>query len=252
MADNHLEVLAGDKSEENLGLDESTWRRLSHDVDQIVDSVALVNHVLPYYELYGPNVVGAAELIRLAITSKLEPFTYVSTIFVGQGVSPSDFIEDRDVRQMSSLRKIDNSYANGYGTSKWAGEVLLREAHDLCGLPVSVFRCGMILAGTKYLGQINEHDMFTRMLLSLVVTGMIPYSFYELDAGGKRQRAYYAGLPVDFVAKSITELGSSRGGFATYHVMDCHDDGIGMDEYVDWLTSSVYHIKRIPEHSECL
>ena len=37
---------------------------------------------------------------------------------------------------------VDGGYANGYGNSKWAGEVLLREAHDLCGLPVSVFRPG--------------------------------------------------------------------------------------------------------------
>ena len=38
---------------------------------------------------------------------------------------------------------IDDSYANGYGLSKWASEVLLREAHDLCGLPVDVYRPGM-------------------------------------------------------------------------------------------------------------
>lgn len=252
LADNHLEVLAGDKSEDNLGLDEPTWQRLSHDVDQIVDSAALVNHVLPYYELFGPNVVGTAELIRLAISSRIKRFTYVSTIVVGQGVSPNDFVENRDVREMSSLRKIDSSYANGYATSKWAGEVLLREAHDLCGLPVSVFRCGMILAGKKYLGQINEHDMFTRMLLSLIVTGIAPYSFYELDSGGKRQRAHYDGLPVDFVAKSITKLGPSSEGFTTYHVMNCHDDGIGMDEYVDWLISVGHCIKRITKYSEWL
>jgi fatty acid CoA ligase FadD9 len=30
---------------------------------------------------------------------------------------------------------IDDRYANGYANSKWAGEVLLREAHDLRGLP---------------------------------------------------------------------------------------------------------------------
>jgi fatty acid CoA ligase FadD9 len=44
---------------------------------------------------------------------------------------------------------IDDRYANGYANSKWAGEVLLRETHDLCGLPVAVFRCDMILADTR-------------------------------------------------------------------------------------------------------
>ena len=74
---------------------------------------------------------------------------------------------------------VDDSYANGYGNSKWAGEVLLREAHDLCGLPVSVFRCDMIMADTQYAGQLNVPDMFTRLMLSLVATGIAPGSFYE-------------------------------------------------------------------------
>jgi hypothetical protein len=36
-----------------------------------------------------------------------------------------------------------------------ADEVLLREAHDLANLPVSVFRCDMIMADTTYAGQLN-------------------------------------------------------------------------------------------------
>ena len=107
-------------------------------------------------------------------------------------------------------RKINDSYANGYGNSKWAGEVLLREAHDLCGLPVAVFRCDMILADTTYAGQLNVPDMFTRMMLSLVATGIAPGSFYELDADGNRQRAHYDGLPVEFIAEAISTLGAQR------------------------------------------
>ena len=118
--------------------------------------------------------------------------------------------------------------------------MLLREAHDLCGLPVAVFRCDMILADTTYAGQLNVPDMFTRMMLSLVATGIAPGSFYELDADGNRQRAHYDGLPVEFIAEAISTLGTnldpeSTSGFATYHVMNPYDDGIGFDEFVDWL-----------------
>src|ERR1700742_1691171 len=101
---------------------------------------------------------------------------------------------------------IDGSYANGYGNSKWAGEALLREANDLCGLPVAVFRCAMILTDTTYAGQLNVPDMFTRQMLSLVATGIAPGSFYELDADGNRQRAHYDGLPVEFIAEAISSL----------------------------------------------
>ena len=195
--------------------------------------------MLPYSQLFGPNALGTAELIRLALTTKQKPYLYISTIGVGDQIEPAQFTEDADIRVISPTRKIDDSYANGYANSKWAGEVLLREAHDLCGLPVAVFRCDMILADTTYAGQLNVPDMFTRMMLSLVATGIAPGSFYQLDADGNRQRAHYDGLPVEFIAEAISTLGTNldpeSDGFATYHVMNPYDDGIGFDEFVDWL-----------------
>jgi fatty acid CoA ligase FadD9 len=253
LAADHLEVVAGDKGEANLGLDRQTWQRLADTVDLIVDPAALVNHVLPYSELFGPNALGTAELIRIALTTKLKPYTYVSTIGVGDQIEPGKFLEDADIRQISPTRAINDSYANGYGNSKWAGEVLLREAHDLCGLPVAVFRCDMILADTSYAGQLNLPDMFTRLMLSLVATGIAPGSFYELDAHGNRQRAHYDGLPVEFIAEAISTLGAqSVDGYQTYHVMNPYDDGIGLDEYVDWLIDAGYAIQRIAGYADWL
>jgi fatty acid CoA ligase FadD9 len=250
LAADHLEVLAGDKGEANLGLDQATWQRLADTVDLIVDPAALVNHVLPYSQLFGPNAVGTAELISIALTTRIKPFVYVSTIGVGDGIEPGRFVEDADIRQISATRKIGDNYANGYGNSKWAGEVLLREAHDLCGLPVSVFRCDMIMADTAYAGQLNVPDMFTRMMLSLVATGVAPRSFYQLDADGNRQRSHFDGLPVEFIADAIATLGANVvEGFETYHVMNPHDDGISMDTYVDWLIEAGYPIARVPEYA---
>ncbi|MHC9296358.1 carboxylic acid reductase [Mycobacterium sp. LTG2003] len=253
LAADHLEVIAGDKGEANLGLDDDTWQRLADTVDLIVDPAALVNHVLPYSQLFGPNALGTAELIRIALTTKIKPFVYVSTIGVGWGIKPGEFVENADIREISPTRQVDDSYANGYGNSKWAGEVLLREAHDLCGLPVSVFRCDMILADTTYSGQLNLPDMFTRMMLSLVATGIAPGSFYELDADGNRQRAHYDGLPVEFIAEAISTLGVHVvDGFETYHVMNPYDDGIGLDEFVDWLIDAGYPVHRIDDYATWL
>jgi len=253
LAAEHLEVIAGDKGEPNLGLDLATWQRLADTVDFIVDPAALVNHVLPYSQLFGPNVLGTAELIRIALTTKLKPFAYVSTIGVGGGIEPGTFTEDADIRVISATRTVDESYANGYGNSKWGGEVLLREANEHYGLPVSVFRCDMILADTTYAGQLNLPDMFTRMMLSLVATGIAPQSFYALDAGGNRQRAHYDGLPVEFIAEAISTLGAQVAqDFETYHVMNPYDDGIGMDEFVDWLVGAGYSIERIGDYATWL
>ncbi|WP_231112323.1 non-ribosomal peptide synthetase [Mycobacterium avium] len=257
LAADHLEVIAGDKGRANLGLDDRTWQRLADTVDLIVDAAAVVNGVLPYQELFGPNVAGTAELIRLALSTRLKPYSYVSTANVGDQIEPSAFTEDADIRVAGPIRTIDGGYGNGYGNSKWAGEVLLREAHDLCGLPVSVFRCDMILADTSYAGQLNLPDMFTRLLFSVVASGVAPRSFYRLDAHGNRQRAHFDALPVEFVAEAIATLGAQVGrdagtGFATYHVMNPHDDGIGLDEYVDWLIEAGYPIERVDDFDQWL
>jgi fatty acid CoA ligase FadD9 len=97
-------------------------------------------------------------------------------------------------------------------------------------------------------------------MLSLVATGIAPGSFYELDAAGNRQRAHYDGLPVEFVAEAISTLGAHNlhaaaertGGFATYHVMNPYDDGIAMDEFVDWLIEAGCPIQRIADYGDWL
>jgi fatty acid CoA ligase FadD9 len=253
LADEHLEVLAGDLAAPNLGLDTATWRRLAESVDLIVHAAAMVNHVLPYGQLFGPNVVGTAEIIKLAISTRLKPVTYLSSVAV-TALSDGGFVgEDIDVRRVSAERSLKDSYAGGYATSKWAGEVLLAEAHDLCGLPIAVFRSDMILAHSRYAGQLNVTDMFTRLILSVVATGLAPRSFYALDADGNRQRAHYDGLPADFTAEAITTLGERDSTeYHTYNVLNTHDDGISLDTFVDWLIEAGQSIERVDDYDDWL
>jgi fatty acid CoA ligase FadD9 len=259
LAVEHLEVIVGDIGEPNLGLDQATWDSLAQRVDLIVHPAALVNHVLPYDQLFGPNAVGTAELIRLAITTRIKPITYLSTVSVAMSVDPAKFTEDGDIRTISPVRPVDDSYANGYANSKWAGEVLLREAHDLCDLPVAVFRSDLILAHSQYAGQLNVPDMFTRLIFSLLVTGIAPWSFYETDAKGNRARAHYDGLPADFVAEAVTTLGAqiataAQGSktYRSYDLMNPHDDGISLDVFVDWFNEAGHQIGRIDDYDEWL
>lgn len=102
--------------------------------------------------------------------------------------------------------------------------------YDAYGLPVTVFRSDMILAHRTYRGQLNVFDLFTRLLLSLLLTGIAPRSFYD-DGGG----AHFDGLPVDFTATAVTTLGARSDGYRTYNLLNPHDDGISLDTYVDWL-----------------
>ncbi|MFE4830169.1 carboxylic acid reductase [Streptomyces sp. NPDC056672] len=252
LAAGHLEVLAGDMAEPQLGLDDRTWKRLSDDVDLIVHAGALVNHVLPYNNLFEANVLGTAELIRLGITSRIKPFTYISSVAVATSRAGQPALdEDSDVRVAIPVQQTHEGYAGGYATSKWAGEVLLREAHDLCGLPVTTFRSNMILAHSRYAGQLNVPDMFTRLLFSVIATGIAPRSFYRTDGEGNPQRAHYDGLPVDFTAASVVGLGGrSTEGYRTFSLVNPHDDGISLDVFVDWLNDTGHRIERVDDYGD--
>jgi fatty acid CoA ligase FadD9 len=252
LAANHLEVLPGDLGLPKLGLDEESWNRLAKTVDLIVHPAAHVNHVLPYNQLFAANVLGTAELIQLALTTKLKRINYISSLGVN-ALSNRLVDEDSDIRKIIPVCEIDNSYANGYGISKWAGEVLLREAFDLCGLPVGVFRPGMILAHRNYTGQLNVPDMFTRLLFSLAVTGIAPATFYAHDAKDGRPRARYDGLPVDFLATSVTEIAARDSeGFHSYNLASPHDDAISLDNFVDWLIEAECKIDRVDYYDDWL
>jgi fatty acid CoA ligase FadD9 len=112
-----------------------------------------------------------------------------------------------------------------------------------------VFRPGMILAESRYAGQLNVPDIFTRLLFSLVATGIAPRSFYR----GGDQQPHYEGLPVDFLAAAIAAIGPQHGSsFDTYNTTNPHDDGISLDTFVDWIVAAGYPIERIDDYSEWL
>lgn len=251
LSEQGLEVLPGDVSQPYFGLDSDTWNRIAEDTDHIVHAAAFVNHLLPYDQLFSPNVIGTAEVIRLAISTRLKPITFLSTVAVAINADESGIDENADIRTACPVRTSGHSYANGYAISKWASEALLRDAHDRFGLPVSVFRSDMVLAHSRYSGQLNVADLFTRLVLSLISTGIAPRSFYELDDSGNLQHAHYDGLPADFTARAITLLGSAAlKGFHTFNVVNPHHDGISLDTIVDWLIESGCDIRRIADYDD--
>jgi fatty acid CoA ligase FadD9 len=254
----HLEVLAGDITQAWLGLPAPDYLRLSEEIDRIVHCAAMVNHVLDYRHLFPPNVAGTAEVIRLALTGVGKRIDYVSSVAVAHlGAAKPLANEDADPRTLEEV-VLSGSYASGYATSKWAGEVLLRQAHERFGVPVTVFRSDMILAHQRYRGQINAPDTFTRLLYSLIATGLAPASFYDSVPGARRP--HYDGFPVDFVAAAVARIAAARdssaaGGrpsYRTFNVVNDHDDGYSLDTFVDWIIAAGYPIRRIAGHAEWL
>lgn len=252
LAAKHLEVLAGDIAEPNLGLSPQQWERLANEVDHIVHPGALVNHVLSYANLFGPNIFGTAELIRLALTKRQKRFDFVSSLAAAYRTDTSrGNNEDSPLLEICTL---SDSYADGYGASKWANEVTLHSANRRYGLPINIFRGDMMMPHSVYKGQINVPDMFTRMLYSVVMTQLAPASFYEPGPDGKRAKAHYDGLPTDFLAGAMIGIGLRNcDGIHTYNVMNHHhDDGVSLDSVIDWVMSAGYAVERVSDHGQWL
>lgn len=229
----NLEVLAGDLAEPRLGLDETMWESLARGITHILHAGAMVNHALAYRELFAPNVAGTAEVLRLALTGPMKPITFMSSIataLLSREADPLD--ESVDIREALPEVRATGGIVNGYAATKWASEVLLRDAHSQYALPVTVFRASMILAHSYHPGQINVPDTYTRLLFSLMRTGIVPPSFYMTDG----ENAHYDGLPVDIVSHAIaTLMHNGTSGYQTYHLVNPFDDGISLDRFVDWM-----------------
>jgi len=127
LAAQHLEVLAGDVSDQNLGLSLTDFERLANEVDRICHPAALVNHRLEYPHLFGPNVLGTAEIIRLAITERKKPIDFISSVAVERFLDTSKI--NNEASPLLAQIQTSNQYAAGYGASKWAAEHLLQNAN---------------------------------------------------------------------------------------------------------------------------
>ncbi|AOE86174.1 SDR family oxidoreductase [Pseudomonas sp. TCU-HL1] len=162
--------------------------------------------------------------------------------------------EDQDIREWGNVVSAEDTYAAGYGLTKWAGEVLLREAHERYGLPVTVYRSSMILAHQHEPGQLNVPDMFTRLLLSVAATGLAPKTCYRADENNSVEHAHYDGLPVDFTSATIikTSLEQEPAGYRSFNLVNHHDDGISLDSAIDWMRDMGVKITTVNDYAEWL
>jgi fatty acid CoA ligase FadD9 len=94
----------------------------------------------------------------------------------------------------------------------------------------------MILAHSRYRGQLNVPDMFTRWVYSIVRTGLAPRSFYRAPApmAMRRERTTMA-------CRSI-----SRDQFVDWIAESGHPVQ-RVDDYGDWLTRFQTALKALPE-----
>ncbi|UKZ51964.1 putative NRPS-like protein biosynthetic cluster [Trichoderma virens] len=149
-ASSRLEVVVGDISKPQLGLSQDIWDRLCNEVDAVIHNGAQVNWMLPYSSLRSANVLSTLACIQLCVTGKAKRLSFVSSTstldndhYVELTSKSGAFVMEAD--DLEGSRK---GLATGYGQSKWASELLVREAGRR-GLAGAVIRPGYITADPR-------------------------------------------------------------------------------------------------------
>ena len=220
--------LRGDLSQFHFGLDDQTYQSLAHEIDVIFHCGASVNFIFSYSQLYGSNVYGTREIIRLAthIPSSCIPIQYISTT----SVLTDDIEKETSIDETSADRLI-----GGYAQSKWVAEKLIGEA-GRCGLRVVIYRLGLICADRRT-GACNRHDLYTLLFCRIMKMRCYPKTII-----GCR----FNGLPVDFTVKSIvylsTRIGSVYGNI--YHVMN-EKNGRTLEDVINGIRNIGIELKDV-------
>jgi len=198
-----LRVVAGDVSEDRLGLTPEEYRTLVKTLTHIIHAAAEVRLDVPAERLRLSNVRGTANVLALAREAHrdhgLSRFSHVSTAYVAGGRTgdvPEDDLTD------------EHGFSSEYERSKLEAEKLVREAGR--EIPVSIFRPGMVVgdSATGYVRSFNTLYVPLRLYLTkrlrvLPVRASMRVNF----------------VPVDYVAGAVASLAfDPRAEGRTFHL----------------------------------
>jgi len=204
---NRLVGVAGALDRPRLGLTAARWEELAGEADAVLHAGALVNFLYDYRTHRGANVIGTAELLRLAQHGRPVPLHHVSTLGVldrEAALHEAPLAEDVDPERVRPPE-------TGYSRSKWVAERLLARARE-GGATVTVLRLGEVMPSAA--GSANP-----RALTHLLLT-----AFAQLRAcPDVALRSDYT--PVDWAARvAVAALSDPTAAGRDLHVL--HPDSV--------------------------
>ena len=203
-------AVPGDLSRPRLGLEDEAYQRLAEVVDVVVHNGALVNLAFGYDAHRAANVVGIAEILRLATALRTVPVHFVSTLGVFPAVAPGERFLERPVPE-STLP------ADGYSQSKWVGERLMAQAASR-GIPVAVYRLGEVMANS-ITGVPSRRGLPDLLVRACLTVGACFTSPITMDY-----------TPVDQVGALVTAA-VAHGEQGHFHLM--HSQPVALDTLLD-------------------
>jgi long-chain acyl-CoA synthetase len=215
-----VQVLCGDVSQPQLGLDDSNYAQLVRQVTHVIHSAADVTLAAPLDDLRAINVRGTEHVLALARAAHrdhgLSRLAHVSTAYVvgGRcGSVPEDDLTDAF------------GFSSAYEVSKYEAEVLVQAAKS--EFPISVFRPGMVV-GDSQSGEIKTFNTLYYPL-RLYLMGQLPLVPANPDAVVNL-------VPVDYVARAIVQLTfRSDAAGLNYHLTAPRDSLPTVRELIEFV-----------------
>jgi len=177
-----LELLCGDITNHNFGLEERAYDNLCRKVDVVLHTAANINLFSSYNRLRKTNVLATIRLIDFCSTHSLKPLNFASTL----GIFPAyfalwkdgfeDYVLEEGLKpNVKDMKDMFPPTAMGYPWTKYACEKILDRAHSE-GLPVTVFRFPLTCMSYSS-GYTQTDNVMVPLMLSAVQEGIIPRNF---------------------------------------------------------------------------
>ncbi|PFT30920.1 non-ribosomal peptide synthetase [Bacillus cereus] len=221
-----VELIEGDLSLMNLGLDLKQFDHLKNRVESIIHCGGEVRHYGEREHFQKVNVQSTKYLLELAKNTNAR-FHYISTLsVVGQAESDPkefEFFESNFDRGQN----LDNLYLE----SKFQGEKMVREAMEK-GVRATIYRVGNLVGNSKtgkFQYNINE-NAFYRLLKGICLSSIAPDVNTYVDL-----------TPVDYGSLAITELSYKANTVnKTMHI--CNPIQLKWEQFINSLQAFGYDI----------
>ncbi|CAM3186103.1 putative Nonribosomal peptide synthase (NRPS) [Xenorhabdus nematophila ATCC 19061] len=228
-----LQVIASDLGKPQFALNPEIYDQLSTECDVIFHLAAHINYTQPYSMHYSGNILGTLNILRFAVSKKIKPLHYVSTISVfgpaGLLSSVSRIDEDDDITSY-----LDNlKYDSGYSQSQWVVEQIIWQAKDR-GIPLAVYRPGFIM-GDSLTGAGNHNDFVSRLTKGCIAMGAYPLL--------ENQREEF--VPVDYVSQALLNISCDNCNLGkSYHLVSPDSkQSIDLNTFFSLFNQCGYHLK---------
>ncbi|MFC5048325.1 amino acid adenylation domain-containing protein [Aquimarina hainanensis] len=167
-----IEIVQGDLAKPMLGIELQEYLKLLENIDMVVHNATYMNHLTTYKDSKNINVEGVENVLHFCTLGVVKPLHFISTIDV---FSSHNLNKDRVITELTSIDNEVHYNSEGYSSSKWIGEKLVKKASEL-GLPTTVHRLGLVLWDTIH-HQYDSNQWLYQLAESCIQLGAYPFAF---------------------------------------------------------------------------